>query len=126
DHVKRRARLTSKGWRAVRQLGNRREQLGTQGPPDPTIGVAHLFVRWYVRAILSRRLRLLAPPFLVEPPTGARIRTRLRVSAQDALVLWALGLSLGCLANQDLAVRCALGNAGGDGRVERTRALTPG
>src|SRR5437879_4446271 len=74
---------------------------------------------------MGRRLRLLAPPFLVESPAGARIRTRLRVSARDALVLWALGLYLGGLANRDLAVRCALGNAGGDGRKERKRALTP-
>jgi hypothetical protein len=39
-------------------------------------------------------------------------------------VLWALGLYLGGLANQDLAVRCAQGTAGGDARTERKRALT--
>ncbi len=73
---------------------------------------------------MSRRLRPLAEPFLVGVPTGARVRTRLAVSERDALVLWAVGLHLGCLANADLAVRCAQGRAGGEGRGERKRVLT--
>ena len=66
---------------------------------------------------MSPRLRPLALPFLVEPLRGVRVRTRLRVSDQDALVLCALGLYLGCLANHDLAVRRTLGNAGGGGAL---------
>lgn len=73
---------------------------------------------------MSPRLRPLAAPFLVEPPRGVRVRTRLQVTDQNALVLWALGLYVGCLANHDLAVRCAQGNASSDGRTERKRALT--
>ena len=73
---------------------------------------------------MSHRLRPLAVPFLVKPPRGVRVRSRLRVSDRDALVLWALGLYLGRLANQDLALRCGQGTAGGDGRTERKRALT--
>ena len=73
---------------------------------------------------MSRRLRPLAAQFLVDGPRAARVRTRLAVSAQDGLVLWALGLHLGGLANHDLAVRSARGNAGGDGRRERKWALT--
>src|SRR5260370_16726333 len=64
-------------------------------------------VRCLLRSIsMSRRLRPLAAPFLVGVPAGARVRTRLAVSERDALVLWAVGLHLGCLANGDLAVRC--------------------
>ncbi len=73
---------------------------------------------------MRRRLRPLAAPFLVGVLTGARARTRLAVSGRDALVLWAVGLHLGCLANGDLVVRCAQGKAGGEGRGERKRALT--
>ena len=73
---------------------------------------------------MSHRLRLLAVLFLVKSPRGVRLRTRLRASDRDALVLWALGLYLGGLANQDLAVRCAQGPDGGGGRTERKRALT--
>jgi hypothetical protein len=68
-------------------------------------------------------IRPLAIPFVVAPPAGARIRTRLRLSALDEQVLWAIGGWLGGLAGQDLAVRCRLG-AGQDQRAERKRALT--
>lgn len=34
-------------------------------------------------------LRPLAAPFVAAAPAGARVRTRLRVSAQDEAVLWA-------------------------------------
>jgi hypothetical protein len=68
-------------------------------------------------------MRPLASVFVVAAPTGARIRTRLRPSAADAQVLWAVGTQLGRLAGQDLALRCRLG-AGDDQRAARKRALT--
>jgi hypothetical protein len=68
-------------------------------------------------------MRRLAAPFVVAPPTGARIRTRLRPSAADERVLCAVGEHLGRLAGQDLAVRCRLGH-GDDQRTDRKRALT--
>jgi hypothetical protein len=68
-------------------------------------------------------MRRLGGPFVAAPPTGARIRTRLRVSAADERALWAVGTHLGGLADQDLAVRCRLG-AGDDQRTSRKRALT--
>jgi hypothetical protein len=69
-------------------------------------------------------MRRLAPPVVVAPPSGARIRTRLRLSAWDTAVVQAVGEHLGHLASQDLAARCRLG-AGDDQRAERKRALTP-
>jgi hypothetical protein len=36
---------------------------------------------------VSGRLREIRAPFLAAPPAGARVRTRLRVSARDAVVL---------------------------------------
>lgn len=48
---------------------------------------------------MSLRLRSSTAPILVETPRGVRIRTRLRVTDQDAPVLWALGQYLGCLAS---------------------------
>jgi hypothetical protein len=68
-------------------------------------------------------MRPVAAPFVVAPPTGARIRTRLRLSAWDEAVLHAVGEHLGGLASQDLAARCRLG-AGDGQRAERKRALT--
>jgi hypothetical protein len=69
-------------------------------------------------------LRVLAAPFVVAPPTGARIRTRLRLSPGDEAVLRRVGEHLGRLAGSDLADRCRRG-VGGDGRTQRKRALTP-
>ena len=69
-------------------------------------------------------MRRLAAPFVVAPPSGARIRTRLRLSACDKAVIRAVGEQLGRLAGQDLAARCRLG-WGDDQRAERKRALTP-
>jgi hypothetical protein len=69
-------------------------------------------------------MRGVAAPFVVAPPGGARIRTRLRLSAWDAAVVRAVGAHLGRLASQDLAARCRLG-AGDDQRADRKRALTP-
>jgi hypothetical protein len=59
-------------------------------------------------------MRAIAAPFLVAPPGGAHIRTRLRVSAWDEQVLRAVGEHLGALADSDLALRCRLGH--GDDR----------
>jgi len=72
---------------------------------------------------MSESLRRIASPFLVGLPGGARVRTRLAVSDEEARVLWAVGKHLGALAGRDLAARCARGNEG-DGRAERKQALT--
>ncbi len=70
-------------------------------------------------------MRSLAAPFIAAPPTGARIRTRLRVDATDAQVLWLVGEHLSSLAGLDLAIRCQLGYGDGDDqRTERKQALT--
>ncbi len=42
-------------------------------------------------------LRPVAAPFVAAAPAGARVRTRLRVSARDAEVLAAAGTHLGSL-----------------------------
>jgi hypothetical protein len=68
-------------------------------------------------------MRRLAAPLVVAPPSGARIRTRLRPSAADERVLCAVGEHLGRLAGQDLALRCSIG-AGPDQRTSRKQALT--
>jgi hypothetical protein len=68
-------------------------------------------------------MRSITMPFVVAPPSGARIRTRLRVEAADQQVLGAVGEYLGGLAGRDLAVRCRLGQ-GPDQRANRKRALT--
>jgi hypothetical protein len=77
---------------------------------------------------VSRALREIAAPFVAAAPAGARVRTRLRVSPQDAAVLRAVGRHLGSLAGRDLAARCAEGKldarARSDSRRERKRALT--
>src|SRR5512132_248549 len=69
-------------------------------------------------------MRPVAAPLVVAPPDGARIRTRLRLSAGDEAVVRAVGEQLGCLAGGDLAARCRLG-AGDDQRADRKRTLTP-
>jgi hypothetical protein len=68
-------------------------------------------------------MRSIAPPFLIAPRPGVRIRTRLRVDAADERVLRAVGEYLGRLAGIDLATRCRLG-CGSDRRADRKRALT--
>jgi len=68
-------------------------------------------------------MRAIAAPFLVAPPGGAHIRTRLRVSAWDEQVLRAVGEHLGALADSDLALRCRLGH-GDDRHTIRKRELT--
>jgi hypothetical protein len=73
-------------------------------------------------------LRPVAAPFVAAAPAGARVRTRLRVSAGDEVVLRAAGSHLGSLAGRDLAVRCAEGRLDANGRsvsrAVRKRALT--
>jgi hypothetical protein len=71
-------------------------------------------------------LRPVAAPFVAAAP--ARVRTRLRVSAEDEAVLRAAGSHLGSLAGRDLAARCAEGQLDARGkavsRAARKRALT--
>ncbi len=73
-------------------------------------------------------MREIAAPFVAAAPAGARVRTRLRVSPQDAGVLTAVGRHLGTLAGRDLAARCAEGRLDSRGRAAsravRKRALT--
>ena len=68
-------------------------------------------------------MRSISQPFVVAPPAGTRIRTRLRLSAADEAVVRAVGDYLGGLASADLSWRCRLGPAG-DQRAVRKRALT--
>jgi hypothetical protein len=68
-------------------------------------------------------MRRVAAPFVVAPPTGARIRTRLRPSEWDAAVVRAVGEQLGRLAGQDLRLRCEIG-PGPDQRAIRKQAMT--
>jgi IS605 OrfB family transposase len=74
------------------------------------------------------RIRSISPPFVVAPPAGARVRTRLRASVTDAQVLAALGTHLGSLAGGDLAHRCKEGRLDAKGkatsRATRKRSLT--
>jgi hypothetical protein len=69
-------------------------------------------------------MRSLSASFVVAPPTGAKVRTRLRLSPVDEAVLRQVGDHLGSIAGRDLAVRCRLGQRP-DERAHRKRALTP-
>jgi hypothetical protein len=72
-------------------------------------------------------MRSIRPEFIIAPPTGARVRTRLRLTPADEAVVWAIGVHLGHLAGADLAWRLRLGHARGPGhdqRADRKRALT--
>jgi IS605 OrfB family transposase len=77
---------------------------------------------------MSGHLREIAPPFVVDPPAGARVRTRLKVTDTDAAMLMAIGTHLGVLAGRDLAERCSEGRLSAkekaDSRRERKRSLT--
>ena len=76
----------------------------------------------------QQRHRLAAAPFVVAPPVGVRVRTRLMVDDADAEVLVALGEHLASLAGADLARRCAEGRLDAKGaavsRRARKQALT--
>ncbi len=73
-------------------------------------------------------LRPIVGSFVVAPPSGARVRTRLRVDESETAVLWAVGAHLGTLAGTDLAARSAQGTLDArkrsESRRERKRALT--
>lgn len=71
---------------------------------------------------MSRRLRTISPPFVVAPPSGARVRTRLVVTDTDAAVLVALGAHLGSLASKDLAERCRKGRLDALARAHSRRS----
>jgi len=77
---------------------------------------------------VTASLRPIAAPFVAAAPAGARVRTRLRVTAQDEAVLRAVGTHLGSLAGRDLAARIREGRLDGKGkaasRATRKRALT--
>lgn len=81
-------------------------------------------LRWRLMATL----RPIAEPFVAAAPAGARVRTRLRLSAGDADVLSAVGTYLGSLAGRDLAARCGEGRLDAKGkansRAARKRILT--
>jgi hypothetical protein len=78
---------------------------------------------------MSGRLRAVADPFVVAAPAGARIRTRLKVTAGDEAVLRAVGSHLGSLAGHDLQARVREGRLDAKARAasrrERKRDLTP-
>jgi hypothetical protein len=68
-------------------------------------------------------MRSISRPYVVAPPTGTRIRTRLRLTPADEQVVTAVGRHLATLAGQDLAWRCRRG-LHADQRTERKRSLT--
>ncbi len=74
----------------------------------------------------SGGLRRITPPFVVAPPSGVRIRTRLRPTAAEAHALRMVGEHLGHLYRRDLSGRVALGRvpAAERGWTERKRNLT--
>ncbi len=76
----------------------------------------------------TSRLRAIAAPFVVAPPLGTRVRTRLAVDDGDGEVLVALGGHLGSLAGADVARRCSQGRLDAKGRAvsrqERKQAMT--
>jgi hypothetical protein len=79
---------------------------------------------------VSGKLRRAAAPFVAAVPAGTRVRTRLRVTGEDAAVLRAAGSHLGSLAGRDLRVRSQEGRLDRNGqavsRRERKRQLTAG
>ena len=71
---------------------------------------------------MTGSLRPVRVPFVAAAPGGARVRGRLRVSAEDEAMLRAVGRHLGSLAGKDLADRCAEGRLDAQGRA-RSRAV---
>jgi hypothetical protein len=65
----------------------------------------------------------IATPIILSRPAGARVRTRLRLTAADEAVLRTVGTQLGHLASADVAWRCRLGS-GDEQRALRKRVLT--
>ncbi|MGW1025746.1 hypothetical protein ACWD4J_19005 [Streptomyces sp. NPDC002577] len=74
----------------------------------------------------GKRLRVLADPFTVAAPSGARIRDRLHVTDVDAEVLRLVGRHLGHHQRADLARRVEIGKVRvkDNQRIERKRELT--
>lgn len=70
----------------------------------------------------TRKLRKMAAPFVVAPPGGARVRTRLMADGTDAQVLQALGAHLGHLASSDLARRVKEGSLDAKAKAASRRA----
>jgi hypothetical protein len=77
---------------------------------------------------VTRALREIAAPFVAAAPAGTRVRTRLRVTAEDAAVLRTVGRHLGSLAGRDLTARVREGRLDAQGKAEsrreRKRVLT--
>jgi hypothetical protein len=78
--------------------------------------------------VVTTSLRFIADPFVVAPPKGTRVRTRLRLSPEDESVVRTLGSYLGGLAAGDLARRCGEGRLDASGKAisrrGRKQALT--
>jgi IS605 OrfB family transposase len=74
------------------------------------------------------RLRRIADPVVAAPPAGARVRTRIHVTAADAAALTTIGDFLGSLYREELAERIDRGVLDHDGRAawrgERKRVIT--
>lgn len=79
-----------------------------------------------VKRRARRALPAIAAPFTVAAPTGARIRDRLRVTAAEHEVLWAVGRHNGGYQRADLAERVGLGGVKGidTHRAARKKKLT--
>ncbi|MGW3726015.1 hypothetical protein [Streptomyces sp. NPDC000851] len=73
-----------------------------------------------------RELRVLAAPFTVAAPSGARIRDRLRLESADEKVLRLVGEHLGRHQRADLAERVRIGQVAAKDtrRAERKKKLT--
>ena len=102
--------------RALKAVGCAERDIGPQA-----VRTAGSVRRWRVSG-----LRPIAGPFVAAAPAGARVRTRLRVSAQDEAVLRAAGTHLGSLAGGDLAARCAEGRLDAKGRAGSRAAAEAG
>ncbi|MFF7900602.1 hypothetical protein ACFZCV_17675 [Streptomyces sp. NPDC007920] len=76
---------------------------------------------------IKAELRPVAVPYTIPPPSGARIRDRLKdLTAVDMKVLMLVGEHLGCCQRADLAERIRIGNvpAPQARRADRKRRLT--
>jgi hypothetical protein len=73
-----------------------------------------------------KKLRTIAPSFVVRPPSGTSIRTRLHPTTVEAVALRRIGQYLGSLYRQDLVARGKIGvvPAKLNLRKERKQALT--
>lgn len=68
-------------------------------------------------------VRVLADPFVVAAPSGGRVRSSLRLSAADEVVVRAVCEHLGRLLRADLAERCRLGTGDMEGRSRPDKHL---